>query len=392
MRLFDLPRPSIEPIFSATDINTLAMNHNLPTIIDSPQDTKQWILSGQISNSEPVREYEIHDGEFTIGRRSESSLCIPQGCVSKNHAVIECDNRGLTITDLGSTNGTFVNGQRISVVTPLNDGDLLQVASIVFRLGQQGRNTEHQTIAQDNCDQALAMIQFDRLIESGAFIPYFQPIVSMKDQSHIGYEVLGRSRIFGLQTPVEMFSAASQLSLETQLSEVFRKRGIEIGRQFGQQTNLFVNTHPKELGTEDLYKSLYELREATDQVITLEIHEKAATNAEIMVRLSATLKELDIKLAFDDFGVGEARLVELGEYRPDFLKFDMELTRAIDVASSKRLEIVQLLAKLVLDLGIQPLAEGIENIESHQILCDMGFVFGQGFFYGRPNPASTYLL
>ncbi|MEM9409770.1 MAG: EAL domain-containing protein [Planctomycetota bacterium] len=363
----------------------------LPLAVDENNTAQRWLLSGQISEQEPVREYQVHEGTFTVGRRSDSSLCLPVGCVSKNHAEIHNDGSALHIKDLGSTNGTFVNGQRIEASCRINDGDLLQFASIVFRVCLQGHVTEHQTIHEDSCDQALALIQFDRLIESGAFIPYFQPIITMHDQQRIGYEVLGRSRIFGLQTPLEMFHAASQLNLESQLSEVFRQRGVEIGARFGSNTNLFVNTHPKELGTEDFYKSLYALRENCDQTITLEIHERAATDSQIMSRLARVLKELDIKLAFDDFGVGEARLVELGEYRPDFLKFDMQLTRSIDTASPKRLEVVQLLAKLVLDLGIQPLAEGIENLESHQILTEMGFIYGQGFYYGKPLPISKYL-
>ncbi len=188
-----------------------------------------------------------------------------------------------------------------------------------------------------------------------------------------------------------MFSAASQLNLEAQLSEVFRQRGIEIGRQFGADMNLFVNTHPKELGTDKFYQSLYELRDNSDQIITLEIHERAATDAGSMRKMCAVLKDLDIRLAFDDFGVGEARLVELGEYRPEYLKFDMELTRSIDAAPQKRLEVVGLLAKLVIDLGIQPLAEGIENEVSHEILNDMGFLLGQGFLYGKPDGISRFL-
>jgi EAL domain-containing protein (putative c-di-GMP-specific phosphodiesterase class I) len=111
----------------------------------------------------------------------------------------------------------------------------------------------------------------------------------------------------------------------------------------------------------------------------------------MMRQLSGVLAHLDIKLAFDDFGVGEARLVELGEFRPDFLKFDMGLTRSIDQATAKRQEVVALLARLVNDLGIKPLAEGIENEESHRILVEMGFVLGQGFYYGRPEALHKYL-
>ena len=370
---------------------------NPEAMLNSNQATlpeNRWLLSGQIKETEPVREFQIHNDVFTIGRRTESSLCLPVSAVSKNHAEITLDDGKLVITDLGSTNGTFVNGQRIDSNSPIivDNGDLIQFASIVFRVAQQGHVTEHQTVQHDSCDSALALIQFDRLIESGAFVPFFQPIVAMADQSRIGYEVLGRSRIFGLQTPLEMFHAASQLDLEQQLSEVFRQRGIESSIQFGPEANIFVNTHPKELGTEEFYQSLYSLREEyRDQTITLEIHERAATNSEIMHRLSRVLEDLSVNLAFDDFGVGEARLVELGEYRPDFLKFDMELTRDIDTASAKRIEVVQLLCKLVLDLGIEPLAEGIENLESHEILTDMGFTFGQGYYYGRPQPIEKYL-
>ena len=348
------------------------------------------MLTGQISETDPVREYLVHDDVFSVGRSSNSSLCLPVGCVSKNHAEIQSIDGQLVVRDLGSTNGTFVNGSRIEDESTINNGDLVQFASLVFRVGVQGQVTEHQTIHEDNCDQALAMMQFDRLIDSGAFFPFFQPIVRMDDQSPIGYEVLGRSKLFGMQSPVEMFSAASQLNLESQLSQMFRNRGIEVGAQLGD-TNLFVNTHPKELGTEEFYKSLYGIREFSNQRITLEIHERAVTDAESMKQMCSILEELDIQLAFDDFGVGEARLVELGEYRPDYLKFDMELTRSIDSASSKHLEVVRLLAKLVTDLGIMPLAEGIENESSHEILKDMGFVLGQGYYYGRPQAITTYL-
>lgn len=298
------------------------------------------------------------------------------------------------LRELGSTNGTFVNGLQITGETEIKVNDLIHFAALVFRVGmKQEALTQQHTVHEDVCDQALAMIQFERLISDGGLYPHFQPLVRLEDQSRIGYEVLGRSRLFGLQSPHEMFHAASQLNLEAQLSEAFRLRGVEIGTAFGPDANLFVNTHPKELDRVEFYDSLREVRaSAPDQTITLEIHEGASTNMSMMRELCAVLKDLDIKLAFDDFGVGRARLVELGEVRPDYLKFDMKLTKNIEHAPAKRQELVALFANLVNNLGIQTLAEGVETRECHEILVQMGFQLGQGFYYGRPSPISKYTV
>jgi len=316
------------------------------------------------------REYPMHTFPFTIGRRDESSLPLPVGCISKDHAIIKQTPAGLILEELGSTNGTFVNGVKVKGETSIKENDLIHFASIVFRVGSKNQiaQTNTHTIHQDVCD-----------------------LVRLDDQSRIGYEVLGRSRLFGLQTPYEMFNAASQLGLEAQLSEAFRLRGIEIGTAFGPESNLFVNTHPKELDRPEFYDSLREVRAAApEQSITLEIHEGASTNMTMMRELCAVLKDLNIQLAFDDFGVGRARLVELGEVRPEFLKFDMKLTKNIEHAPAKRQELVALFANLVNNLGIQTLAEGVETRECHEILVQMGFQLGQGFYYGRPSPITKY--
>ena len=360
----------------------------------SPESKGVWFLSGQIEESEATREYEIHSLPFSIGRRKDSSMCLPLSCISKNHAEIVAGTHGsLVLRELGSTNGTFVNGEKLEGETTLNEDDLIHLATLVFRVGHRTEgNTMFNTVHEDVCDQALAMIQFERLISDGGLYPHFQPIVTLKDQERIGYEVLGRSRLFGLQSPHEMFAAASQLNMESQLSEAFRLRGIEIGTAFGSDMNLFVNTHPKELDRPELYQSLTDLRNAApDQMITLEIHEAASTNLSMMGELRAVLNDLEIKLAFDDFGVGRARLVELGEVRPDFLKFDMKLTKNIENAPASRQELVALFANLVNSLGIQTLAEGVETRECHETLVEMGFQLGQGFYYGRPSPVSKFL-
>jgi len=371
------------------------MNEQLANANPVNPATGQWFLTGQIDETQPNRQYPIHSFPFSIGRRSDSSLHLPVGCISKNHAEILLDeNDSLILRELGSTNGTFVNGEQVQGEIGIKENDLIHFAALVFRVGvKQDMISQHHTIHEDVCDQALAMIQFERLISDGGLYPHFQPLVKLEDQSRIGYEVLGRSRLFGLQSPHEMFHAASQLNLEAQLSEAFRLRGVEIGTAFGSDANLFVNTHPKELDRAEFYDSLREVREAApDQKITLEIHEGASTNMTMMRELCAILADLDIMLAFDDFGVGRARLVELGEVRPDFLKFDMKLTKNIEHAPAKRQELVALFANLVNNLGIQTLAEGVETRECHDILVQMGFQLGQGFYYGRPSPLSKYTI
>jgi EAL domain-containing protein (putative c-di-GMP-specific phosphodiesterase class I) len=353
----------------------------------------QWFLSGQVDDSQPSRQFPIHTLPFSIGRRSDSSLCIPVACISKNHAEIIAGPSGnLVLRELGSTNGTFLNGEPLQGEAELQENDLIHFAAIVFRVGCELRSdTINNTVQEDVCDQALALIQFERLISDGGLYPHFQPLVKLEDQSRIGFEVLGRSRLFGLQSPHEMFQAASQLNLEAQLSEAFRLSGVEIGTAFGPDTNLFVNTHPTELDRPEFYESLRRLREvAPKQKITLEIHEGASTNMSMMRKLCAVLKDNEIMLAFDDFGVGRARLVELGEVRPEFLKFDMKLTKNIEAAPPKRQELVALFANLVNNLGIQTLAEGVETRECHEILVQMGFQLGQGFYYGRPSSITKY--
>ena len=96
-------------------------------------------------------------------------------------------------------------------------------------------------------------------------------------------------------------------------------------------------------------------------------------------------------LAFDDFGAGRARIAELSEVKPDFLKFDIKLIKDLHLAPESRQEVVAVLVKMVNDLGIASLAEGVEQQREHDVITEMGFQLGQGYFYGKPAPASRCL-
>lgn len=354
-----------------------------------------WFFAGQVDGAGPVRHVPILDTPFRIGRRSNLPLTLPCDVVSKEHAEITEVDGVLYLCDLQSTNGTYLNGERVQSAQPveLKEGDIVQFATVVFRVGRENYSTESGTIAEDSCDQALAMMQFDRLIHDGAVVPFFQPIVTMEASPRLaGFESLGRSQLFGLQSAAEMFSTASQLNQEAELSRVLRRRALVVAEAFPKDVNLFVNTHPAELAEDGLLESLREIRSLhPGRTITLEIHEGAIASITMIRQLCEVLGDLDMKLAFDDFGAGQARLVELGEVRPDYLKFDMQLIQGIEHAAASRQQILAALVQMANDLGTIPLAEGVEQQATHETLCQMGFQLGQGYHYGRPASVSQCL-
>jgi EAL domain-containing protein (putative c-di-GMP-specific phosphodiesterase class I) len=361
-----------------------------PTIKKAADAT--WLLSGQLTADQPVRSIAVSSSPFIVGRHAHAALTIPCATVSGTHAELRLEDGQLWVKDLGSTNGTFVNGARLDGESVVRSGDLLQFAEVVFRVGLDRGQVDAKTMAGDSSDRALALIQFDKLISERAVLPHFQPIVDYRTMEVVGYEILGRSRLFGLGTPHAMFSAAAVLDLESELSRMMRTEGMYCAASLPGEPLLFVNTHPSELNEQGVLEfSLRELRELAPQSrIVLEIHEAAVTSVKQMCEIRALLNELSMGLAYDDFGAGQARIVELGEAPPDYLKFDIELIRDIDHASSERKRMLASLVNIVGDLGIASLAEGVETQAEHEACRDMGFNFAQGFYYGKPALASVF--
>jgi hypothetical protein len=81
------------------------------------------------------RQYTIAIGSTTIGRGEQATMRLPDVGISRRHARLDYDGSQVVLTDLGSTNGTLVNGQRISAVA-LNPGDVIQVGTttMTFRV------------------------------------------------------------------------------------------------------------------------------------------------------------------------------------------------------------------------------------------------------------------
>lgn len=348
-----------------------------------------WFLVGQVAENEPLRNIAISSSTICVGRRPDSDLHLPNMSVSGTHAEITPMASALEVRDLGSTNGTFVNGIRITDRATVRKDDIVQFSSVAFRVHQQVC-PDLRTNPSADSDRALALIQFNKLVSDHAVVPYFQPIVRLDSEETVGYEVLARSRLYGLTHPDEMFQAAAQLDLAAELSRIARSVGVRVGSQLSELTVLYLNTHPTEMNDPSLIGSLAETRAMhPTRPIVLEIHEAAVTDPKSMRELRASLIALDIRLAYDDFGAGQARLNELVEVPPDVLKFDMILVRGIDQAPTGRQQMIGALVDMVIELGIQPLAEGIETEAEAKTCRELGFELAQGYHFGRPTPINN---
>ena len=207
------------------------------------------------------------------------------------------------------------------------------------------------------------------------------------------YEVLARSHLVGLETPETMFQVATDLNSEVQLSCLLRREGLRHGSLLGSRTPLYLNTHPSEIGQPGLLESLKDLRrEFSNLSIVLEIHEAAITSASFLARLRDQLRDLDIRLAYDDFGAGQARLLEMADAPPDVIKFDIHMIRGLPEASAEKRHLVASLVQIVWKLGAVPLAEGVETADEAAACRDLGFELGQGYFFGYPAPVGDWLV
>lgn len=353
-----------------------------------------WTLQGRPDLTGPVEVINVEGTSVRVGRCGDVTLRINRPTISSVHAeVFERDGQ-LWLRDFDSTNGSYVNGTPVKGEVQLERGDLIQFADVAFRVdcadSELGRI--NKTVATSTYDEALSLVQFDRLMQHRSVIPHFQPIVALPSLDSIGFEVLGRSRHYGLESPKDMFLAASQLNQEGELSELLRYVGTREGEAIDGDPKLFLNTHPVELVTCGLLDSLGRLRELhPNQNITLEVHEAAVTDVAMMETLRHRLTELNMGLAYDDFGAGETRLIQLANVSPDYVKFDMHMIRDIHLASPRQRQLLKTLVSMVRDFGSAALAEGVETKGEHEVCCQIGFEFGQGYFYGKPQPIDGHL-
>ena len=84
------------------------------------------------------RKFPLLAPKVSLGRGKKADLSIDDKSVSQVHAEVVVKNKQILISDVGSTNGTFVNDVRITVATPLKEGDMVRIGTTIFKFVPAG--------------------------------------------------------------------------------------------------------------------------------------------------------------------------------------------------------------------------------------------------------------
>jgi len=357
----------------------------------SPSVPGFWELERRAGTDGTVQRTPIRILPFRIGRSEGLELVLPWPQISKTHAEIYTAAAAMRVRDLSSRNGTFVNGELVADAQ-LHDGDVLHFGDVELRLTQGAAESARPNAMTTALNGNWRPREVRELLRQGAVTTYLQPIVDLRSGRVVAYEALGRGRHIGLpEGPVPLFETAGQVGPEAQveLSRLFRRIALEQVRDLLDPPVLFLNTHPAELGQPGFVESLEELRARAPRLeLVLEIHESTLALADVICPLRARLSNAKVRLAYDDFGAGQARLFELAEAPPHYLKFDRLLITGLDHAPASRQRLVAALAAAAHGLGAQTVAEGVETAAEAEACVRAGFTYAQGYHFGRPVPVS----
>lgn len=358
----------------------------------------QRYLEGFIEDSNVPRRVALETYPCTVGRSSNNTIQINRPGISRNHARLDHVNGQILVTDLKSTNGTFVDHTRIAKATPLHHGGVIHFADYEFRLLEMGEQVDApqeicETMVGDSVSPLSARFptkskEFAELLEQECVQGYRQVIMD-RHGAPIGYELLGRGTHPDLsESPAALFTLAQALNLEVQLSELFRRKSLADAHAQDMEGLVFINTHPQECqDVKRLLKEFSELRKRYPLLaLVCEIHEAAVSDLKQMAEIRSGLQELGIRFAYDDFGAGQARLLELVQVPPDILKFDYALITGLTSTEAPAFQLVRTLTELVHQAGIKTLAEGVESEAVVKTCHALGIDYIQGFYYSKPEP------
>lgn len=279
-------------------------------------------------------------------------------------------------------------------------GELLAAAdAALFRAKDAGRNRCHLFSPQDRDVEKMRtrIVWRERIQQALAehrFVPWFQPILDLRDGGVHHYEALARLHLPDGQIvlPGAFIETAERFGLIGEIDRAIVEsvmRSEARSPRSGEPPAFAMNLSAKVLGDPGMQAFIESrIREtgADPARLIFEITETAAIHDVGRARAFIdALRGLGCRFALDDFGVGFTSFAYLKEMRVDYIKIDGSFVRRLPESPHDRL-FVGAMAGVARGMGIRTIAEFVENREIIRILVDMGVNFAQGFAIGKPAP------
>ncbi|MGH8487273.1 MAG: putative bifunctional diguanylate cyclase/phosphodiesterase, partial [Pseudomonas sp.] len=235
-----------------------------------------------------------------------------------------------------------------------------------------------------------------RALEQEELRVYYQPVHDLRSGAMIGVEALVRWQHpeRGLVPPGEFIPIAERSGLIAEIDNwVLRQACSQMVQWQAEGRQLLyvaVNISSRLFSHREMYQQVAKVLHDTGldpALLELEVTESAVMdNPEVALEQLHRLRELGLRLAIDDFGTGYSSLLRLKRLPVQKLKIDQGFVAGLpndedDVA------IVRVIIALGKSMGMQVLAEGIEQAEQARFLLEYECELGQGYWFGRPVPA-----
>jgi diguanylate cyclase (GGDEF)-like protein len=280
--------------------------------------------------------------------------------------------------------------------------DILRKASIA-RNEAESRDEQvgvYQSGREDHHVRQLRLVNDLRCALSRAQVEaWFQPKIALPDGRPSGAEALVRWRHpeYGYLSPDEFVPAAEEAGTIVHLTRYVLRQAIQQCRQWqdqGYPIQVSVNITARDLC--DDYLPYYVLQLLKDQGVPPDRLTLEVTENSVMQQLARSitilecLRDAGVRISMDDFGTGQSSLGQLRHIPLDEVKIDKSFVMPLP-GDSQNEEIVRATLQLASSLGLDVVAEGVENEPAMRFLSGAGCQQAQGYFVSRALPPAEFM-